>query len=574
MNKLYFGDNLEILRELDDARVHLICTDPPFNSGRDYNAFIGDSLAQKKAFTDTWTWDTAAQDARADIEHRAYTNDTYKALDNCLNGYDLVLQNAVSGNSGAMRAYLAFMGPRLAEMHRVLAPTGSIYLHCDPTASHYLKGVMDAIFGVDNFRNEIIWQRTNAHNDGKQYGRVHDTILFYSKSNKRVWNPVYTEHNPEYVKRFYRHQDERGRYRIGDLYAPGIAREGESGKPWRGINPSDVGRHWSTPRRKAWPEGVEPPENYESLSVHEKLDALDASGLIYWPPRGKVPGFKRYLSTSKGNRVHDVITDINPLARASKERLGYPTQKPLALYERLIKASSNEGDIVLDPFCGCGTTIDAAHTLKRRWMGIDITILALDPMRQRLTDRHGLEPSVDYQIEGYPINMQEVRKLLKEGDKRKYHDFSNWAVTRLGLNPTKDVGDGGLDGVGHVTLWNPHQMKETSTRILAEVKTGKPTITQVRAFCHVMDQHNAEVGIFITIEPVSARMRQEAENMGNFEHNQKNYPRLQFWQLDDTYFENPDSINTRVRLPDAWRIRPTQKSERHFDNRQMQLLRG
>ena len=574
MNKLYFGDNLEILREMDAERVHLICTDPPFNSGRDYNAFIGDSLAQKKAFTDTWIWDTAAQDTRADIEHRAYTSDTYKALDNCLKGYDLVLQNAASGVSGAMRAYLAFMGPRLAEMHRVLTPTGSIYLHCDPTASHYLKGMMDVVFGVANFRNEIIWQRTKAHNDGKQYGRVHDTLLFYSKSSKAIWNPVYTAHDPEYIKKAYRHHDERGLYQVGDLNAPGVTRKGESGQPWRGVDPSAVGNHWRAPRREAWPEGVEPPENYESLSVHEKLDVLDANGLVYWPPKGSVPRFKRYLSTSKGRRVQDIMTDINPLTSKSKERLGYPTQKPLALYERLITASSNEGDIVLDPFCGCGTTIDAAHALKRQWMGIDITILALDPMRQRLADRHGLAPSIDYQIEGYPTNMQEVHKFLKDGDKRKYHDFSNWAVTRLGLNPTKDVGDGGLDGVGHVTLWNPQQMKETNARILAEVKTGKPTITQVRAFCHVMDQHNAEVGIFITIEPVSARMRQEAANMGNFEHNQKNYPRLQFWQLDDVYFENPDSINTLVRLPDAWRIRPTQKSERHFDNQQMQLLRG
>ena len=573
MNKLYFGDNLEILREMDDERVHLICTDPPFNSGRDYNAFIGDSLAQKKAFTDTWTWDTAAQDARADVEKRAYTSDTYKALDNCLKGNDLVLQNAVSGNRGAMRAYLTFMGPRLAEMHRVLTSTGSIYLHCDPTASHYLKAVLDAVFGVENFRNEIIWQRTNAHNDGKQYGRVHDTILFYSKSNKRVWNPVYTAHDPEYIKRAYRHQDERGLYQVGDLNASGI-RYGESGKPWHGVDPNAVGNHWRAPRREAWPEGVEPPENYESLSVHEKLDVLDASDLIYWPPNGNIPRFKRYLSTSKGRRVHDIITDINSLTSKSKERLGYPTQKPIALYERLIAASSNEGDIVLDPFCGCGTTIDAAHTLNRQWMGIDITILALDPMRQRLSDRHGLEPSVDYQIEGYPTNMQEVRRLLKEGDKRKYHDFSNWAVTRLGLRPTKDVKDGGLDGVGHVTLWNPQQMKETDARILAEVKAGKPTITQVRAFCHVMDQHNAEVGIFITIEPVTARMRQEAQNMGSFEHNHQTYPRLQFWQIDDTYFENPDVINSLVRLPDAWRIRPTQKSERHFDNQQIQFLRG
>ena len=573
MNKLYFGDNLEILRELDAERVQLICTDPPFNSGRDYNAFIGDSLAQKKAFTDTWTWDTAAQDARADTEKHAYANETYTALDACLKGYDMVLQNAVSGRGGAMRAYLAFMGPRLAEMHRVLAPTGSLYLHCDPTASYYLKGVMDAIFGVSNFRNELIWQRTSAHNDGKQFGRVHDTILFYTKGATAVWNPVYMEHDPAYIKRVYRHTDEIGAYRVDKLSAPGLS-GGESGQPWRGVDPSEVGSHWSAPRRESWPEGVEPPDDYESMSVHEKLDALDASGLIYWPPKGKVPGFKRYLSTSKGRRVHDVITDIPPLSHRSKERLGYPTQKPLALYERLIAASSNAGDIVLDPFCGCGTTIDAAHTLNRQWMGIDVTILALDPMRQRLADRHGLAPSVDYQIEGYPTNMQEVRKLLKEGDKRKYHDFSNWAVTRLGLRPTQDIGDGGLDGVGHVTLWNPQQMKETNARILAEVKAGKPTITQVRAFCQVMDQHKAEVGVFITIEPVSSGMRRLSEQMGTFEHNRQTYPRLQFWQIDDAYFENPESINVRVRLPDAWRIQPTRKSERHFDNRQLQLLRG
>ena len=508
MNKLYFGDNLEILREIPDERVHLICTDPPFNSGRDYNTFLGDSLAQKKAFTDTWTWDTAAQDARADIEQRAFSSDTYKALDTCLNGYDLVLQNAVSGNKGAMRAYLAFMGPRLAEMHRVLTPNGSIYLHCDPTASHYLKGVMDAIWDQENhskneaFRNEIVWSYRRWPAKHPNFQRMHDVILRYAKGTNVTWTQLYEPKPASTLKRF-------GNKKIKSAYTSDGRRV-----------PSEV-------------------TNEESKEV---------------PLRD--------------------VWEISVIAPSAKERLGYPTQKPLALYERMIKASSNEGDIVLDPFSGCGTTIDAAHTLNRQWIGIDITILALDPMRQRLAERHGLEPSVDYQIEGYPTNMQEVRRLLKEGDKRKYHDFSNWAVTRLGLRPTKDVSDGGLDGVGHVTLWNPQQMKETNARILAEVKTGKPTITQVRAFCRVMDKNNAEVGIFITLEPVTAKMRQEAQDMGSFEHNHQTYPRLQFWQIDDEYFKNPDIINTLVHLPDAWRIRPTQKSERYFDNQQMQFLRG
>ena len=566
MNKLYFGDNLEVMREMEDSRVDLICTDPPFNSGRNYNAFLTDSLAQAKAFTDTWTWDTTAQETRTDIERRARTSDTYKALDTCLKGYDCVLQNAVSGNSGAMRAYLAFMGPRLAEMHRLLKDTGSLYLHCDPTASHYLKGVMDAVFGIDNFRNEIVWQRTKAHNDGKQYGRIHDTILFYSKSSQRIWNPVYTSHDPEYVKKNYRYEDERGPYQLVVLHAPGVTQKGESGQPWRGVNPSDAGRHWSAPRRSSWPDGVEPPEDYESLSVHKKLETLDASGLIYWPPRGNFPRFKRYLSTSKGSRVQDVITDINPIGSQSKERLGYPTQKPIALYERLISASSNEGEIVMDPFAGCGTTIDAAHTLNRAWIGIDITILSLDPMRRRLADRHGLKPSSDYEIHGYPTNMQEVQALVR--DERKYHDFSNWAVTRLGLQPTKSVGDGGKDGeaeVGHFMLWDPGTGETTNTRILAEVKSGKPTITQVRAFCDTMNVHDA-IGIFITIEPVSAGMRQRAEKMGTFLHNNVTYPRLQFWQIDDAYFKDPGKLP--VHLPAAW-IEPTRKLERHFPSAQI-----
>ena len=447
MNTLYFGDNLEVMQEIDDQHVDLICTDPPFNSGRDYNAFLTDSLAQSKAFTDTWTWDDPAQDARADIERRARASDTYKALHNCLKGYNLVLQSAVSGNKGSMRAYLAFMGPRLAEMHRILKDTSSIYLHCDPTASHYLKGMMDAIWDQNNrkknehFRNEIVWSYQRWTGATKHFQRMHDIILFYGKDGKLA--------------------------KFNTLTEPYSQKSKHKGK-----------------RHTTFQDDGSIEQNYTG-------------------------------DTSREKAMRDVW-DISYLNSQSKERLGYPTQKPRALYERMIKASSNEGDLVMDPFAGCGTTIDAAHTLNRFWIGTDLTILSLDPMRRRLADRHGLEPSRDYEIHGYPTNMQEVHMLVR--DERKYHDFSNWAVTRLGLQPTKSVGDGGKDGeahVGHITLWDPETAETTDTRILAEVKSGKPTINQVRAFCRVMDKNDA-IGIFITIEPVSAGMRQEAADMGTF----------------------------------------------------------
>ena len=503
MNKLYFGDNLEIMREMPNAIVDLICTDPPFNSGRDYNAFLLDSQAQKKAFTDTWNWDTPAEEARADVEKRASADDTYKALDNCLKGYDMVLQNAVKGNKGAMRAYLAFMGPRLAEMHRLLKDTGSIYLHCDPTASHYLKGIMDAIFDQKNlkdnefFRNEIIWCYTGPSNTKRWFPRKHDVLLFYVKSDDAIFNS-------DAIKVPYQ------KLRTG-----------------------------------------------KTSGIFKDDHVLDKAGKIsedYWlEDRDK----------------------MTPVGRLKNERLNYPTQKPRTLYERMIKASSNEGYLVMDPFAGCGTTIDAAHGLKRFWIGIDLTILALDPIRRRMNDRHHnrqgepLRPHTDYEIIGYPTNMQEVRKLVR--DEKKYHDFSNWAVTRLGLQPTKAVGDGGKDGeaVAHITLWNPGE-EERDTRIYAEVKSGKPTLTQVRAFCHTIQKHDA-IGIFITIEPVSDGMCQEAADMGTFTHNNDTYPRLQFWQITDAYFENPEIVNQLIRLPREW-IQPGRKAERHVEETQMELL--
>ncbi len=573
-NRIYFGDNLEILREFPSQSVELVYLDPPFNSGRNYNTFLRQSQAQKKAFTDIWKWDDAAREARAFV--KAQTSGTYQRLDKCLYGYDQVLQKATTGNKGSTRAYLAFMGPRLAELHRILKETGSIYLHCDATASHYLKGIMDAIWDEKNqtknehFRNEIIWKRTGAHSDGNQYGRIHDTILFYSKSGQTIWNPVYRAHDSEYIKKNYNYEDERGYYQVVSLNAAGVTQEGESGQPWRGVNPSDVGRHWSTPQRKAWPEDVEPPENYESLSVHDKLDTLDAKGLIYWPPKGKTPRFKRYLSTSKGVLVQDIITDINPIAGNAKENMNYDTQKPRALLERIISASSNEGNIVLDPFCGGGTTLDAAETLNRRWIGIDLTILALDPVQKRLRDRHGLEPSIDYEINGYPTNLQEAIALANHN--KRYHDFANWAVTRLGLEPTPDSGDGGFDGTGNVVIWENRLLKEAPTKlkVIAEVKSGKkPTKADVRAFCASMHHSDAKFGIFITLHPITKGMRDLQDREGTIVHNGRPYPRLQFWQIDDAYFDAPESLNQIVKLP--WRIESRPKSERHFGGTQQEI---
>ena len=491
-NKLYFGDNLEVLREFESDSVDLIATDPPFNSGRDYNIFLADSKAQKKAFADIWTWDAAAKNLRADIEKRALGGGAYEALNNALKGYDLILNNAVSGNKAAMRAYLAFMGPRLAEMWRVLKQTGSIYLHCDPSASHYLKGIMDAVWDQSNrsknqfFRNEIIWHYTGGGRAKRYYSRKHDVLLYYTKSD-----------NFDHC------------FNIDEIRVP-----------------------------------------YKETSGFAKGGIVSKSG-------------KRYKPHPKGTPVDDVwdIPIINPL---SKERLGYPTQKPLDLYERIIKASSKEGDAVLDPFAGCGTTIDAAHGLDRRWIGIDLTILALEPMQKRLSERHEIKPHIDYQIFGYPTNLQEAQKLAEHP--RRKHDFANWAVTRLGLRPTPDVGDGGFDGAASMQVWTLNEKE--SARIIAEVKSGKPTMTQVRAFCHTIRKNKAKMGVFITLGRVTKGMRQEAADMGTFEHNKQTYPRFQFWEIDEAYFDDPASIKKQIRIPEQWIIEPGRKAERHVKDTQ------
>lgn len=366
---VWTGDNLDILRGKNSESVDLIYADPPFNSNRTYSAPIG-SQAAGAAFKDTWTLEDV------DVAWHGEIADREPAL------YSVIEAAGVAHGTG-MKSYLIMMGVRMLEMRRVLKATGSIYLHCDPTANSYLRLLMDAILGRRTFRNEITWRRVNpTGRASKRYANNSDSILYYAGAGF-TWNQQYGPHNETYVKKAYRHRDPNGRrYRLDNLKGAGT-RNGSSGEPWRGIDPGETGSHWAVPG------GALPPEA-KGMATQEKLDLLDSMGRIYWPPRGRIPSYKRYLDEMPGTAIDTIWTDIGNIQSASKERVGYPTQKPLKLLDRIIRASSDEGDVVLDPFCGCATALVAAETLGREWAGIDLSPLAVKLVDQRLRDQHGL----------------------------------------------------------------------------------------------------------------------------------------------------------------------------------------
>ena len=373
---LFHGDNLKFLRAMNSESVHLIATDPPFNKGRDFHA-TPDSLASGASFQDRWSWDRDVHQEWVD----QITDDFPKVMN--------VIEGSRNSYGDDMGAFLCFMAVRLLELHRVLRNDGSIYLHCDPTASHYLKELMDSIFDKRNFRNEIIWKRTTTKKGStRKFGAVHDTILFYTKSNNYFFTPVYLEHDKNYIDKAYRHSDRFGRYRVGDLTAAGKSK-GSSSKPWRGVSVPQ-GKHWACATN--WPTQINKPDDWDALTTQEKLDYMDSVGLIYWPKRGKMPGFKRYLSTSKGSAMTGLITDIGQIEGQAREKVGYPTQKPLALYGRFIEASSRENDVILDPFAGCATTLVAAERLGRQWVGMDIWDKVKDVVVDRLEDEGLIAP--------------------------------------------------------------------------------------------------------------------------------------------------------------------------------------
>jgi len=508
MNTLYYGDNLNILREyIKDESIDLIYLDPPFNSNRSYNVLFRDesgasSDAQIAAFDDSWHWGGTAERTYQDLVQNAPMN-VARMIG--------ALREFVGANQ--MMAYLVMMAARLVELHRVLKPTGSLYLHCDPTASHYLKILLDMVFGVENFRNEITWKRYGSHNDAKRgYAAITDSILFYTKSSNYVFNVQRTGYSEEYLEKSFRNEDEAGRrYTLNNLQSP---------------NPR--------PNLTYEYKGYSPPPNGWKVSF-DKMVELDHQGRIYFPKdkNGRLR-LKYYLDELEGAVVPNLWVDIQSLSGAHAERLGYPTQKPLALLERIISASSNPGDVVLDPFSGCGTCIDAAQSLGRQWIGIDITHLAIAMHKARLKDRFGFEPGRDYEVVGEPQDLSGAQQLAREDR----YQFQWWALSLIEARPLGSGGgktgkkgsDHGIDGAINF-IEERGQVK----RALVQVKSGHVKAGDIRDLVGTLDREGAQIGVFLTLEAPSRDMVSEAASAGFYHSDlwQKDYPRVQILTVEE-----------------------------------------
>jgi len=488
-NTLYFGDNLDILREhIDKESVDLIYLDPPFNSKRDYNVLFKTPKGQKSdaqitAFEDSWDWGDQAQKEYTELLHQSNTDVT-----------EMIRHLRSFLKDTSIMAYLVMMTNRLVELHRVLKPTGSLYLHCDPTASHYLKVILDTVFGPQNFRNEIIWKRQSAHSDAKnKFPDVADIILFYAKTKVESFYPQYGEYDPEYLEKFYRFDDNdgKGRYRLGDMASP-------NPRPnmmyvWLGFPFPDKG--WRYQR--------------------DTMQKLHDEGRVYYPKHkdgsfdfSKRPQLKRYLREQEGSIVTNVWTDIQPLHDVSAERMGYPTQKPLALLERIIRASSQPGDIVLDPFCGCGTAVHAAQKLGRSWIGIDITHLAISLIEKRMKDAF---PGIVFEVQGTPKDLEGARNLAE----RDKYQFQWWACSLVGAQPyhgKKKGADSGIDGM----IFFQDDSKGAK-KIIVSVKGGEHVgRTMIADLKNTVEREGAQMGLFVTLVPPTSPMQHEAVTAGYY----------------------------------------------------------
>lgn len=496
-NTLYYGDNLNILREyIATDSIDLIYLDPPFNSNRSYNVLFKDesgidSEAQITAFEDTWHWNHIAE--------QTYDELVTQAPDH-ISKMIAALRDFIGTNQ--MMAYLVMMTVRLVELHRVLKPTGSFYLHCDTTASHYLKIILDALFDPRNFRNEITWKRTSAHNDPKRYGNNQDILLFYTKSNVYIWNTVYHAYSVEFLERFRRVDQDGRKWYDGDITGAG---ETKGDYEWRGKRPP-AGRHWA----------------YDQKTMKQ----MESENRIFYTTSG-MPRIKRYLDEAPGIPLQSIWTDIQPINSQASERLGYPTQKPLALLERIIQASSNPKDIVLDPFCGCGTAIAAAQNLDRKWIGIDITHLSIALQKYRL---EAMYPGIQFKVVGEPTDNGAAKQLAKDDR----YQFQWWALSLIRAKPLggqeggktgKKGSDKGIDGA--ITFIDDAYSKPK--RVLVQVKSGHVKSGDIRDLVGTVQRENAAIGVFITLEPPSRDMTTEAISAGYYESpgwGQK-FPRIQ-----------------------------------------------
>lgn len=525
-NTLFYGDNLDVLRNrIESESVALCYIDPPFNSKRNYNQIynnIGaEDRAQALAFIDTWLWDAHAAEGYDQIIGNHLNRFTYQTIE-LIKGLRKVL------GEGSLLAYLVSMTLRIAEICRVLKPTGSFYLHCDPTASHYLKLVIDSVFvprGGD-FKNEIIWKRTTAHNDARQgnvvhMGRIHDVILFYTRSDRTTRRELYVPHRAEYADKFYRFQDDDGRrYTLDNITGPGGAAKGNPQYEFLGIT-----RYWRYSR--------------------ERMQQLYDEGRIVQSRPGTVPRFKRYLDEMKGISLQDLWDDIPPLAAHAAERLGYPTQKPEALLERIIDASSQPGDTVLDAYCGCGTTVAVAERLGRKWIGIDITYQSIALVLNRLEGQFGKDALKRISIDGIPKDMAAARALANKQDDRLRKEFEKWAIltyteNRAIVNDKKGA-DGGIDGRAYF-----QSTHSDTANMIFQVKSGGVTRSDIATLRGDMEKFAAAAATLITLQEPTPTMKQEAYSAGLYYHPlmDRNYNRIQIVTVQEIVEQNK-----RLELP-------------------------
>jgi DNA modification methylase len=511
-NKLYYGDNLDVLRKyVRDETIDLCYIDPPFNSKRNYNQIYnnigGEDRAQAQAFVDTWTWDEHANECFEQILDNTNGVETRQSIE-LIRGLEKVL------GKGSLFAYLVSMNARIAEIHRVLKATGSFYLHCDPTAGHYLKLVCDAIFcgGKGIFQSDIVWRRTTAHGNAKQGSKRFevnfDTIFLYTKSESFIFNTSYQPFKDEQIEQQYNKFDEHGRrYRY---VTPTAAKGGgDTSYEFHGVTPPR-GRFWAYSK--------------------ENMERFYEEGKLYFSGSGQ-PYIKYYLDERPGVAVMSFWDDIKPMSPTSKERLGYPTQKPEALLERIINASSNEGDTVLDAYCGCGTSVVVAQRLKRQWIGIDITYQSIALVVKRLEDSFGKDVTQEIELNGVPRDMESVKALVNKRDDRVRKEFEKWAVltysdNRAVINEKKGA-DKGIDGVAYVAIGRDEKKDIKHLPVMLSVKSGKVGASVVRDLRGVVEREGAAGGILLTLEEPTKPMLEEARQAGQFKGDFATFDRLQ-----------------------------------------------